>query len=123
MALALSQLVLSLEQDEPYLYHDTTRGGFFSLLTELPGGAKRQTSHKLGDMPQVLANIPRVGNVWVSQNEFFKPNRRLVNVWRLPLQFIDLDTYNIPSLLHLGPDRLCGHVLQVCLDEGLPEPA
>jgi hypothetical protein len=54
MALALSLLANPLERDEPYLYHDISLPGFFSLLTELPGEGRRQTSYKLQQLPQVL---------------------------------------------------------------------
>ena len=29
----------------------------------------------------------------MSQATFFRPNRRLINLWHLPLCFVDLDTY------------------------------
>ena len=29
----------------------------------------------------------------MSQATFFRPNRRVINLWHLPLCFVDLDTY------------------------------
>ena len=53
----------------------------------------RQRSYRLDLLPQVLASLDRHNDTYISQAEFFKPNRRLVNLWRLGLAFVDLDTY------------------------------
>ncbi len=74
------------------MYHDRTRAGFFSLLVDSQG-EKRQSSHRLADMPKVLSLLDKKRDTWMSQAEFIRPNRRVVNLLRLGLLFADLDTY------------------------------
>ena len=55
----------------------------------------------------------------MSQATFFRPNRRLVNLWHLPLCFVDLDTYRTAyGKLHEEPLSLA--VRQHLTDEGIP---
>lgn len=114
---------LSVELDEPYLYHDIERPGFFSLLEGLPDGQRRQRSFKLQSMPDQLPQLEGRGDIWITQNEFFKPNRQVVSLWRMPLCYIDLDTYKIPHLVGLSPDALAGTLLRWCDDNQFPQPS
>lgn len=104
------------------MYHDSTRSGFFSLLVDSRGG-KRQSSHRLADMPKVLGVLDRYVDTWISQAEFILPNRRVVNLLRLGLLFADLDTYRVPALASRKPDELAASVLFLCADAGLPLPS
>lgn len=104
------------------MYHDSTRSGFFSLLVDSRGG-KRQSSHRLADMPKVLNLLDKKIDTWISQAEFIRPNRRVVNLLRLGLLFADLDTYRVPSLASRKPDELAASVLFLCADTGLPAPS
>lgn len=104
------------------MYHDSTRRGFFSLLVDSRGG-KRQSSHRLADMPKVLSLLDKKIDTWISQAEFIRPNRRVVNLLRLGLLFADLDTYRVPALASRKPDELAASVLFLCADAGLPAPS
>ncbi|UUQ63337.1 helix-turn-helix domain-containing protein [Pseudomonas fuscovaginae UPB0736] len=104
------------------MYHDSARSGFFSLLVDSRGG-KRQSSHRLADMPKVLNLLDKKIDTWISQAEFIRPNRRVVNLLRLGLLFADLDTYRVPSLASRKPDELAASVLFLCADTGLPAPS
>jgi len=104
------------------MYHDSTRSGFFSLLVDSRGG-KRQSSHRLADMPKVLGVLDKKVDTWISQAEFIRPNRRVVNLLRLGLLFADLDTYRVPALASRKPDELVASVLFLCADAGLPVPS
>lgn len=104
------------------MYHDSTRSGFFSLLIDSRGG-KRQSSHRLADMPKVLNLLDKKIDTWISQAEFIRPNRRVVNLLRLGLLFADLDTYRVPALASRKPDELAASVLFFCSDTGLPAPS
>ena len=104
------------------MYHDSTRSGFFSLLVDSRGG-KRQSSHRLADMPKVLNLLDKKIDTWISQAEFIRPNRRVVNLLRLGLLFADLDTYRVPALASRKPDELAASVLFFCSDTGLPAPS
>ena len=104
------------------MYHDRTRAGFFSLLVD-SRGEKRQSSHRLADMPKVLNLLDKKRDTWMSQAEFIRPNRRVVNLLRLGLLFVDLDTYRVPALTGRTPEALAASVLYFCGEEGLPSPS
>ena len=104
------------------MYHDSSRSGFFSLLVDVHG-EKRQSSHLLADMPTILNLVNKTRDTWMSQAEFIRPNRRVVNLARLGLLFTDLDTYRIPALAGRTPDQLAASVLYFCDEEGLPAPS
>lgn len=104
------------------MYHDSTRSGFFSLLVDSRGG-KRQSSHRLADLPKVLGVLDKNVDTWISQAEFIRPNRRVVNLLRLGLLFADLDTYRVPALASRKPDELAASVLFLCAEAGLPVPS
>lgn len=117
-----SQLALFSSQEEAQTYHDSTRSGFFSLLVDVRGD-KRQSSHLLADMPTVLGLVDKTRDTWLSQAEFIRPNRRVVNLSRLGLLFADLDTYNVPALAGRTPDALAAAVMYFCAGEGIPAPS
>lgn len=120
---ALNQLTLPLGNAEPYTYHDINRPGFFSVLVQGADGTRRQCSHKLEHLPQVLRHLDPARDTWISQGEFFKPNRRIVNLWRMPLAYVDLDTYHVSELAQRGPDFQLARLLQYCEDVALPQPS
>jgi hypothetical protein len=117
-----SQLALFSSQDEAQMYHDSNRSGFFSLLVDVRGD-KRQSSHRLADMPNVLNLVDKTRDTWMSQAEFIRPNRRVVNLSRLGLLFADLDTYRVPGLVGRTPEALAASVLYFCAEEGVPAPS
>lgn len=117
-----SQLALFSSQDEAQMYHDSSRSGFFSLLVDVRG-EKRQSSHRLADMPSILNLVDKTRDTWISQAEFIRPNRRVVNLARLGLLFTDLDTYRIPALAGRTADQLAASVLYFCAEGGLPAPS
>lgn len=117
-----NQLSLFGMSEEVQLYHDSQRHGFFSILQNVKS-TKRQRSYKLAEMPQVLSLLDPSRDSWMSQAEFFKPNRRVVNLWRFGLLFVDLDTYNVPHLRERSTDYLVGMVLHHCDDLGIPPPS
>ena len=95
------------------------RPGFFSLLIKPSGLTPRQTSYRVDLLPQVLAALDPDTDSYMSQATFFRPNRRLVNLWHLPLCFVDLDTYKTAyGKLHEEPLSLA--VRQRLTDEGIP---
>ena len=95
------------------------RPGFFSLLVKPAASTPRQTSYRVDLLPQVLAALDPNIDSYMSQATFFRPNRRLVNLWHLPLCFVDLDTYKTAyGKLHEEPLSLA--VRQRLTDEGIP---
>ena len=95
------------------------RPGFFSLLIKPSGLTPRQSSYRVDLLPQVLAALDPDIDSYMSQATFFRPNRRLVNLWHLPLCFVDLDTYKTAyGKLHEEPLSLA--VRQRLADVGIP---
>ena len=97
------------------------RPGFFSLLIKPSGLTPRQSSYRVDVLPQVLAALDPNIDSYMSQATFFRPNRRLVNLWHLPLCFVDLDTYSTAyGKLHEEPLSLA--VRQRLTDVGIRIP-
>lgn len=122
MAKAAVQHAFSFENDEVFTYHDVKRPGFFALLHQPPNGHKKQTSYPLRELPDVLAKVDRSQDTWISQNEFFRPNRRVVNLWRLTVAYVDLDTYNMPEMAALPVEWQVDKLLKYCAQLGIPQP-
>jgi hypothetical protein len=94
---AVEQLSLFDRAEEARAYHDPARAGFFSILVN-DQGEKKQSSHRLIEMPTVLELIDKTRDTWMTQAEFIRPNRRVVNLARIGLLFADLDTGAAGSL-------------------------
>ena len=120
--MALQQLSLFDRAEEARAYHDPSRSGFFSILVDVNGN-KQQSAHRLSDMPKVLSLINPNRDTWLSQAEFFQPNRRVVNLARIGLLFADLDTYRTEWAIGRSPEQLADSVLYFCQQEGIPTPS
>ena len=116
------QLALFNSITEPETYHDTSMYGYIALLVD-KNGTKKQTCHKLTDMHTVLSAVDPNQDTWVSQAEFYKPNRRVVNLARLSLLFADLDTYKVQWAGGRSPEKITEFVLFHCNEEGIPPPS
>ena len=93
--------------------------GFFSLLVLRAASNPKQRSYRVDLLPQVLAALDSTLNSYISQATFFKPNRRLVNLWHLPLCFVDLDAYKT-EYSSADPAGLSLAVRQHLADTGIP---
>jgi len=119
-----AQLRLFSAADEAGCYHDTARQGFFSLLVATgEGSGKKQDSYRLSLMPKVLSILDHSRDTWLSQAEFIKPNRRVVNLARIGLLFADLDTYRQRWAQGRSPEQQTEALLYHCDTEGLPRPS
>lgn len=74
--------------------------------------ANRQTSilFPLEQMPTVLNAVDHRLDTWLSQAEFMRPNRRVVNLLRIGLLFADLDTYKMPWAQGRKPEELAAAI-------------
>ncbi len=123
----MTQLALALAPaaplDEWHCYHDPSRPGFASIL--LFNGSTKGAQHSF-HLQQLDRQIARMrgadADVYLSQNEFFKPNRQAVSVWRLTSQFVDLDTYKVPRLKGKSPEFLREEILMLCDAACIPPP-
>lgn len=120
---ASHQLELFDSVSESKLYHPEDQRGFFSLLWR-EGDKKTQWSWPLTEMAHVLRHeVDYTQDTWISQGEFFKPNRRVVNLARIGVLFVDLDTYKIPALANLSPDALVQRFHLFCVEHGIVPPS
>lgn len=140
-----AQLELLDGLKEASLYHDSARKGFFSILWREPEAAAfeqcdalagwghqalsahkdprtRQESYPLDQMARVIPMLRKDRDTWLSQAEFFRPNRRLVNLLRLPICFVDIDTYKT-EYAALTQEQALRDILTRLDDEGLPWPS
>lgn len=116
------QFALFSASEEAQLYHpDGDRHGFFSLL--YGAHKKTQRSYPLSQMHQVLRLVDYTRDTWISQAEFAVPNRRVVNLARVGLLFVDLDTYNSPILQERNVQQQIATVHHWCADRGIPYPS
>ena len=74
-------------------------------------------------MPLVLCDLDPLRDTWLSQAEFFRPNRRVVNLARLCLLFVDVDTYRRAWSQGKTPKRQGEALLYFCDSEGIPPPS
>jgi PAS domain-containing protein len=109
--------------DEHDLYHSTARPGFFAMCWKRnPGDFMQQKSYPLRDLPYVVANVDRTRDTYLSQAEFSKPNRRVINLAQLGLLWVDLDVYN-SEFRGEAPERTLDRVFWYCSEEGIPAPS
>ncbi|MEJ5999719.1 hypothetical protein [Paucibacter soli] len=112
------------ELEEALDYHDPQRAGFVSLMATGERGRMRQSSFKLIELPNQLHRMQQFGrDAFICQNEFFRPNRQAVNLWRMTANFIDLDTYRVEHLASRSPEDQRDMLLQYLDDEQLPPPS
>ncbi|WP_163650711.1 helix-turn-helix domain-containing protein [Modicisalibacter sp. 'Wilcox'] len=104
---------------EPFAYHGTD-WGFFSVVTKHPDKGARQSSYPLSQLPDVLGVLPRDRDTYISQAEFRRPNRRVINLARVGLMFVDIDP---GPAAHLDGDQWAMRCLMACRDEGIPAPS
>ncbi|MGG4661584.1 replication protein [Pseudomonas vlassakiae] len=108
---------------EASYYHSATGQGFFSLLVQDQYGAKKQQSYRLSQMAQIIPLLDQHRDTWISQAEFWQPNRRVVNLARIGLLFADLDTYHCPAMIGRTPEQQAAALNFYCDDEGIPRPS
>lgn len=89
----------------------------------------KQTMHRVTDIAKVVRELEVGRDSYISQaafawprdasGKYFRPNRRAVNVLRLPLSFVDLD-------MRIGPaqvDYFVKDILDTLEEEGFPLPS
>lgn len=127
-----SQSYLDLGYEEVKHYHSPEDRGFMSILyatgevwTDKNGKLyrpKKQKSFLIGDLKRFSREFSGSEDVWVGQNEFRRPNRQLTNLLRLCTSFVDIDFYNVATLVHLTPDQVTQRIFSVLYDARLPPP-
>lgn len=82
-----------------------------------------QNSYPLHMLPNVVSAIDPRLNSYITQSEFTQPNRRIVNLWRLGVVWLDMDTYKTPWGAERNLDAQTRDLLWILADKGYPEPS
>lgn len=110
--------------DEAALYLPPT-GGYFALLTARSSGAKHQDLYPVSQLETVLRLIDPKYDSWISQAQFWTPQRRILNVKSLSLSFLDVDYYkgNFEWAAGRTPEQVAEAFMALCDAEGIPRPS
>lgn len=108
--------------DDNDLIHSPDRIGYFSIFRKNEGQRPSQRSYVLSMLPEVLRAIGDTPDCYISQGEFKRPNRRMMNLLRMGVCFIDLDFYNSDCSFK-SSQHLVESLLMHCNDIGLPLPS
>lgn len=84
---------------------------------------RRQRSHHLRDLEAGLVGVAPDRDAWLSQAEFWRPNRRAVNLARIRVAFVDLDYHKIDFYARESPSTMLSRVLERCDDASIPVPS
>ena len=87
------------------------------------GKRVNQQSYPLHMLPEVLSSIDPRLNSYITQSEFTKPNRRVVNLWRVGVLWLDMDTYKTPWGASRSLETQVRDMLWILADKGYPEPS
>jgi len=127
-----SKIITNAGYEEARHYHSPEDRGFVSILYATgdiwtgkdgkPFRPKKQKSFFISELERFTSEFQGGEDIWVGQNEFRRPNRRLTNLLRLCTSFVDIDFYNVATLAHLTPDQVTQRVFSVLHDAQLPPP-
>ncbi len=127
MPIIRQESFLSTEFSESRACHPTEKSGFgfVTIAQKVASGTRvwQERSARLTDLPQALAKVGNGADIYMSQAAFASPNRRIVNLARVALLWVDLDTYNVPALAGIPPEHLVPLLLERCQDQQIPPPS
>lgn len=100
-------------------------GGYFALLTAQESGRKCQSLHPVSQLETVLRILDPKRDSWISQTQFWTPQRRVVNVKSLSLNFLDVDYYKTNADWARGktPEQVADAFMSLCDAEDIPRPS
>ncbi len=125
LALAQTQPPYVYGLEEASLYHEFDSRSFLAVCTEDAFGNFHQWCVKPKDLAAYLefieADTAKL-NVWISQGEFSQPNRRIVNLTRMGLCYLDLDTYKSEAK-DWPRDQVIAKIHELCRSASIPSPS
>ncbi|MCE0782884.1 RepB family DNA primase [Pseudomonas sp. NMI542_15] len=118
------QLSLFGGSDEAELYHSADSRSYVAICTQDSAGKFHQWCVKPGALAGHLAFLEPADdmNVWISQGEFSRPNRRIVNLTRMGVCFLDLDTYKCAAKAWTR-EQVLAKIQSLCAAAGIPPPS
>lgn len=126
------QLNLDLGFNEALNYLSPDRFGFCSILYDTGQRGvdekgrsypiKRQRSYKMSNLEEALKGWSGTTDTWLTQNSFYKPNRRTVNLKALHMNYVDLDYYKVDQYKRSSPDAMLTRALRIIEEAKIPLP-
>ena len=96
--------------------------GFLTLMVFPKKEKPISYPFKADRLPEIVKYLDKKRDSYLSQGEFFRPNRRLVNLWRIPVCFADLDIYH-SRFAGLSPDAIARDIRTCLAFRGVPAPS
>ena len=98
---------------------------FFAILygNKAKNKSYRQKIYEVEQLPFVLKNLYYDWDNYISQGIFYKPNRRIVNLWSIGLSYVDLDTYKVKELQNIPTHTIIDLLFAYCELMNIPEPS
>ena len=124
MAALNQQLSLFDGLQEASTYHESDSRSYMAVCTQDVNGKFHQWCVKPSGLAAHLDFLDPGNhmNVWISLGEFSRPNRRIVNLTRMGVCFLDLDTYK--SSAHDWPrQKVLSTIHEICRSAGIPSPS
>ncbi|CTQ47696.1 DNA-primase RepB domain-containing protein [Roseibium aggregatum] len=113
-----------LALNEPEEHRILPEWGWWTLNTRSNKNSRLdQRPFRRDQLEFVLKNINPDIDSYMSQAFFRGPNRRALNVQWITHAYVDLDTYNCPSLLGLTSDQIVNAIFLHCDDHNIPLPS
>lgn len=127
-ALAQRQLSYFDGLEEASLYHEADSRGFVAVCTQNPIDGFNQRCMKVTKLAEHLAGLYSLPqddfSVWLSQASFAKfGSRCAVDLMRIGLCFVDLDTYKVPTAKDLSRAQVIEQIHAICRGAGIPSPS
>ncbi len=127
-ALAQKQLSYFDGLEEASLYHEADSRGFVAVCTQNSVDGFNQRCMKVTKLAEHLAGLYSVPqddfSVWLSQASFAKfGSRCAVDLMRIGLCFVDLDTYKVPTAKDLSRAQVIEQIHAICRGAGIPSPS
>lgn len=118
------QLSLFSGLEEAGLYHESDSRSFLAICSQDKTGKFHQWCVKPEGLAHYLDFLEPGDrmNVWLSMGEFSRPNRRIVNLSRMGVCFLDLDTYKSPAK-NWPRHQVIAKIHDICRDGGIPSPS
>ena len=108
---------------EPAFYLRQTGPGYFSILQKLTESRVVQNSYPMRLLTEVLRAVDPSKDTYITPNQFFKKNRRVVSLAQMNAGFSDLDTYRANHYSELTPEAQAMTLMEWCAASGLPLPS
>ena len=114
--------------EEASLFHEADSWGFVAVCTQNHEQVFSQRCMKISKLAEHMAELyqkPQTNfSIWLSQCSFAKWGSRCsVDLMRIGLCFVDLDTYKVPVIKDLSRAEIIEKVHAICRGAGIPGPS